>query len=261
MLPETHARGSAREGTAKPMANSMLNEVNKALRESRSPEAGTAALTFPDVMVSTAVCLAATVVGAIPGWIFLSGQPFIYLGLMIGLLFFGVVLAKRSPINAVLALGYSAVLGLMVGAFSRAAVAYGGNMELIAQAVLGTAFGALGVIVVSGTPWGRRAGRATQLFTAVALGYFLLSLASVGASFFGVGNGWGFYGLGTLGIVLCLVGIALAAWSFLVNLSAAQDAISSGAPRNWQWSLGVSVASSIVWLYLEILRLLSITSR
>ena len=243
------------------MANSMLNEVNKALRESRVASTGSASVTLADVVVSAAVCLGVTVAAAVPGWLFLSGQPFVYLGLMFALLIFGIFLAKRSPIGPLLALAYSGLLGLMVGAFSRSAVAYGGNMELIAQAVLGTAFGAVGVLVVAGTPWGRRAARATQLFTAVAIGYFLLSLVSFGAAFFGVGGGWGFYGLGTLGLVLCLVGVAIAAWSFLVNIGAAQDAVAVGAPRSWQWSLGVSVASSIVWLYVEILRLLSIANR
>ncbi|MEI6127932.1 MAG: Bax inhibitor-1/YccA family protein [Pseudomonadota bacterium] len=37
--------------------------------------------------------------------------------------------------------------------------------------------------------------------------------------------------------------------------------IQSGAPRSWSWSLGMALCASIVWLYMELLRFLSIANR
>jgi len=93
------------------------------------------------------------------------------------------------------------------------------------------------------------------------IGYGLIGLANIVAVIMGVGNGWGFYGVGGIGIVLCLLGVALACWSLLVDIGTAANAIEVGAPRTWSWSLGMALASSIVWLYLELLRLLSILNR
>ncbi len=95
------------------MANQMLAEVQKALQDN-TPQAEDR-LALPDVLVTTAACLGIAVVAAVPGWIYLSGSFALYLALIIGLMFFGIYVARRSPVSAPLALVYSAALGLMMG--------------------------------------------------------------------------------------------------------------------------------------------------
>ncbi len=240
--------------------NSMLNEVNTALTKGR-PEI-TEALALPDVISKTAACLAVVIIAAVPGWLFLSGQFILYLGALIVTMIVGVVMMRKAPVKAPLAIGYSALLGLIVGAFSNAAVAYGGNIALIPQAVIGTIAGTVGVILVYQTPFGKKASRARKMFFALMIGYILVGITSaIAAIFFGTGDGWGFYGVGGFGIALCAIGVALAAWSLLIDVGATDEALKTGAPRNYDWTYGVSLAASIVWLYLELLRLLAITSR
>jgi uncharacterized YccA/Bax inhibitor family protein len=239
------------------VANQMLAEVEKALKDAPVEDR----LALPDVIVTTGACLAVAIVAAVPGWIYLSGSFALYLGLIMVLMFAGIFVARRAPVSAPLALGYSALLGLMMGAFSHMATGQGGNFELITQAVLGTVGGAIGMLVVYSTPFGKKAARSVKLFAALAIGYFVIGLANIVAVMMGVGDGWGFYGVGGLGIALCAIGVAMAAWSLLMDIGRADTAISSGAPRSFSWSLGMSLASSIVWLYLELLRLLSILNR
>ena len=192
---------------------------------------------------------------------FLSGSFALYLGLIVVLMFAGIWVARRSPVNAGIALGYSALLGLMMGAFSHMATMSTGNVQLITQAVLGTVAGAVGMLAVYATPFGRKASKSSKLFIGLMVGYFVIGLANVVAVMFGVGDGWGFYGVGGLGLALCAIGVALACWSLLNDIGNADRAISAGAPRQWQWSLGMALTSSLVWLYLELLRLLSILNR
>ena len=236
------------------MANQMLAQVEKALETAPREEP----LALPDVIVSTAACLAVAVVAAVPGWRYLGNNFVLYLGLIVVLMIAGIAIARKSPVKAPIALGYMALLGLMVGAFSYAATSQGGNVALITQAIIGTLGGVVGVLAVYATPFGRRASKPGKLFVSLMIGYALISLANVVAVLLGVGGGWGFYGVSTIGLVLCAIGVAFAAWSLLVDVGSADRAIQAGAPRTWSWSLGMALASSIVWLYTEILRLLSI---
>lgn len=250
----------------------MVDEALRALRDdSRS---GGSAVTYrdaserrldtSDVLVSTALCLGMSAVAAIPGWLFLSGSLVLYVGLMIAVMAAGWWLARRSPVSATLALGYSALLGLLVGAFSSAAAyssAPGSPMSLIYQALVGTAAGSISILAVSATRWGQRAGRAKALFSALLLGYFIVAVASFVSALLGVGGGWGFYGVSGWGLILCAIGVALSAWSLLVNITTVRDALAMNPERRWQWSFGMSISSSIVWMYLEILRLLAIVQR
>jgi uncharacterized YccA/Bax inhibitor family protein len=245
----------------------MLAEVEKALTSAPSTTASGPSITapetlaLPDVIVSTVACLAVAIIAAVPGWRFLAGSFALYLGLIVVIMAAGIFVARRSPVSAPIALGYSALLGLMMGAFSHMATMSNGNVELITQAIIGTVAGAVGMLAVYMTPFGRRASKSSKLFIGLMIGYGVLGLANVVAVILGVGGGWGFYGVGGIGLLLCALGVALACWSLLNDIGNADRAITAGAPRNWQWSLGMALCSSLVWLYLELLRLLSILNR
>ena len=76
---------------------------------------------------------------------------------------------------------------------------------------------------------------------------------------FGVGGGEGF-GLrsgGPIAIGFSLLCIALAAFSFLIDFDAADQMVRAGAPSKAGWGIALGLTVTLVWLYLEILRLLS----
>jgi uncharacterized YccA/Bax inhibitor family protein len=73
-----------------------------------------------------------------------------------------------------------------------------------------------------------------------------------------VGDGWGFYGVGALGILLCVAGVALASFFLILDFDYIEQAVRTGAPEREAWRAGFGLLVTLVWLYLELLRLLAI---
>ena len=72
----------------------------------------------------------------------------------------------------------------------------------------------------------------TMLVMMVAMvSYFVIALASFVAAMFGVGGGWGFYGVGTLGLLLCIFGVGLAAFSLMLDFEAIKQGVAMGLPE------------------------------
>jgi uncharacterized YccA/Bax inhibitor family protein len=80
------------------------------------------------------------------------------------------------------------------------------------------------------------------------------------AAIFGVGGGWGFYGVGGLGLLLCAVGVLLASFSLMLDFEAIKQGIAMGAPERESWRMAFGLLVTLIWLYLEILRFLAIFS-
>jgi uncharacterized YccA/Bax inhibitor family protein len=78
------------------------------------------------------------------------------------------------------------------------------------------------------------------------------------AALFGVGGGWGFYGVGGIGLALCLFAVALAAFSLVLDFESIQQGIAYGLPERESWRMAFGLMVTLVWLYMEILRLLAI---
>ena len=86
-------------------------------------------------------------------------------------------------------------------------------------------------------------------------------VSMLAAIFAGTGGGFGFYGVGPLGILLCMAGVALASWSLVMDFDLVEKSVAMGAPERESWRLGLGLIVSLVWLYLELLRLLAILNR
>lgn len=81
-------------------------------------------------------------------------------------------------------------------------------------------------------------------FVAILLSFFHVNMPFVFAS-------------GTLGIVFSLVVCGIAAFNFFLDFDAIEGYIRAGAPKYMEWYSGMALLITLVWLYLEILRLLS----
>src|SRR6185312_7668553 len=131
---------------------------------------------------------------------------------------------------------------------------------LISQAVLGTLGVFFGMLVVYKTGAIRVTPKLTRMLIAGLIGVVVLSLGNFVLAMFNVGGGEGL-GLrsgGPLAIIFSLVCIGLAAFSFLVDFDAADQMIRAGAPEKAAWGIALGLTVTLVWLYIEILRLLSI---
>ena len=89
-------------------------------------------------------------------------------------------------------------------------------------------------------------------------GYFVLGIVSLIAGFAGVGQGMGFYGVSGLGLLLAVAGVALASFFLVLDFDQIEKGVRAGVPEQESWRAGFGLMVTIVWLYLEVLRLLSI---
>lgn len=222
-------------------------------------------MTIDDVVQKTGITLGVTILGAILSYALTAGNhglalPFVLVGGLGGFVLAMIMTFGRKQDNPALVLSYAALEGLMLGAFSFlfTNVAFGGvgGSGLIAQAVLGTFGVFFGMLVVYKTGAIRVTPRLTRMVVAAMIGVVVLMLGNAVAAIFTSG-GFGLRDGGPLAIVFSLVVIGVAAFSFLLDFDAADQLIRAQAPEKAAWGVAFGLTVTLVWLYLEILRLLS----
>ena len=220
-------------------------------------------VTLADVIVKSGILFAITVVFAVVGWNVWAAAPWIMIVAMFAGLGLGLVNALRKKISPPLIMLYAVTQGLFLGGISNWYNAYasgGGYTGLVLQAVLGTmtAFGVM--LLLYGTGLVKVTGKFVKVMLVAMVSYLVIGLASVVAAIFGVGGGWGFYGVGGLGLLLCAVGVLLASFSLMLDFEAIKQGIAMGAPERESWRMAFGLLVTLIWLYLEILRFLAIFS-
>ncbi|MBE8478047.1 Bax inhibitor-1/YccA family protein [Streptomyces justiciae] len=221
------------------------------------------AVTMDDVVVRTATTLGTVVLTAVLSWLLLPvdeanvGHSY---GLAVGAAFIAFVLAmiqsfKRTPTPALI-LGYAAFEGVFLGVLSSTVSTYIAP-GVVVQAVLGTFAVSAGVLIAYRMRWIRVTQRFAGFVGAAATGFVLLLFADLLFSAFGAGDGLGFHS-GGLGIVFGLVGIVLGAAFLALDFKQVEDAVAYGAPREEAWLAAFGLTTTLVWIYLEVLRVLSL---
>ena len=208
-------------------------------------------LTVDDVVTKTAAIL---VLAVISGFATAYFEAY-YLALpaaIVGFVLSLIVIFKRK-ISPPLIIGYSIAEGIFLGAITGIFNQW--YPGIAAQAIVGTmgVFG--GMLVVYKTGAIRVTPRLTKMIIGGIIGVAVLMLFNLVMGLFGVNMG--LRDGGTLAIVFSIVCIALAAFSFLLDFDSIDKAIKEGAPANTAWYFAFGLMVTLVWLYLEILRLLS----
>ncbi|MFJ4921325.1 Bax inhibitor-1/YccA family protein [Streptomyces sp. NPDC088725] len=229
------------------------------------PQAPTrpAVMTIDDVVARTAMTLGTVIVTAVLSWLLLPvdeanvGKSY---GIAIGAAVVAMVLSliqsfKRKPTPALI-LAYAAFEGVFLGVLSAVVSTYIAPGVVI-QAVLGTMAVFAGVLIAYKMRWIRVTRRFYGFVMAAAMGFVLLMVVNLLFSVFGGGDGLGFRS-GGLGIVFGIVGIILGACFLALDFKQVEDGIAYGAPREESWLAAFGLTLTLVWIYLEALRLLSI---
>ena len=223
-----------------------------------SPYAATTTryLTMDDVVAKTGITFLVTVAAAAAVWA-LPGQAAWGLALPAVLVAFvlGLVIAFKQIANPVATLSYGALYGVALGAISEAFnTVYPG---IVMQALIGT-FGVFaGMLVVYKTGAIRVTPKLTRWVLAAGIGALVLMVANIVASWIGGGDGLGLRSGGALAIGFSLLVIGIAAFFLLLDFDMADEAIRRGAPAKFAWYIAFGLLVTVIWLYLEILRLLS----
>jgi uncharacterized YccA/Bax inhibitor family protein len=233
------------------------------------PRAGVSRpLTIDDVVTKTGITLAVLSAVAVVSYFMVAANqalaaPFTFVGALGGFALVMIGTFARKQDSPVLVLGYAALEGLFLGAISfllaNFSVSNTNAGVMIGQAILGTIGVFVGMLVVYKTGAIRVTPKFTRMLVAFMFGALALMLGNLVLGMFGVGHGEGL-GLrsgGPVAIIFSLVCIGIAAFSFLVDFDAADQMIRAGAPEKAAWGIALGLTVTLVWLYLEILRLLS----
>lgn len=222
------------------------------------------AMTVDDVVTKTGITLAVIIVMAIVNFGISMVNPGLALiltgiGGIGGFITVLVSAFSRKFGSATVTLIYAAFEGLFVGGltllFSGWMIGQENAGLMIGQAVLGTVGVFIGMLFVYKTGAIKVTPKFTKILIGALVGVAVLSLGNLLLALF-----TGFNPLrdgGTLAIVFSLVCIGLAALSFLQDFDAADKLIRAGAPAENAWGVALGLAVTLVWLYTEILRLLS----
>ncbi len=210
-------------------------------------------MTIDDVVTKTGITLAVLVATGAATYIsgaYALALPAALIGFVLAL-----VIVFKKVVSPPLILAYAAVEGVFLGGISGVFGARFGE-GLILQAITGTVMVFGGMLVVYKTGAVKVTPRFTKWLIGAMIGVVGLMLVNLIASFFTTG-GLGLRDGGPLAIVFSLVCIGIAAFSFLLDFDAADQAIRAGAPEKTAWYIAFGLTVTLVWLYLEILRLLS----
>ncbi|MFJ6391156.1 Bax inhibitor-1/YccA family protein [Streptomyces sp. NPDC091972] len=232
-------------------------------RADTAPRTSGTTVTMDDVVVHTATTLGAVTLTAVLSWLLLpvdEAHLSRSYGIAVGAALVAFVLSlvqsfKRAPSPALI-LGYAALEGVFLGVLSSTISTYIAP-GVVVQAVLGTFAVSAGVLLAYRMRWIRVTRRFTGFVAAAATGFVLLLVADLLFSAFGAGNGLGFHS-GGLGILFGVVGILLGAAFLAMDFKQVEDAVAYGAPRGEAWLAAFGLTLTLVWIYLEVLRVLTL---
>lgn len=165
------------------------------------------------------------------------------------------LISFKKTVSPPLILLFAALEGVVLGIFSKGMALEFGN-ELIVSAVTATfitAASTLAVYKFFNVSVSDRMRKYVMIGMFSFVGIMLLDFVfmSFGASL-GVG------GLGPMGFVFSLIGLGLALFMLVVDFDSVEKAVEYGAPADEAWRLAFGLTVTLVWIYVNIVRLLAI---
>ncbi len=244
----------------------MFKSSNPALSEQifakTRTETSSEVMTINGTMGKTMLMLALVILGAVYTWrlFFMGGNPTVWMmvggigGLVTALI--TIFSPKSSPITAPI---YAILEGLLLGGLSAfMAAQYTGNIVIQAVGLTFSTFFLMLFLYRSGVI------KVTEKFR---LGVFaatgaiaLMYLVSFVAGFFGANLGFIHDG-GTVSIVISLIIVGVAALNLALDFDFIERGVAMGSPKYMEWYGAFGLMVTLIWLYIEFLRLLSKFSR
>jgi uncharacterized YccA/Bax inhibitor family protein len=203
--------------------------------------------------------------GVLFGILLISGAFAWYANLEGGALLLGfgggfilaMVISFSKKVRPALIMLYAALQGLALGVISHI---YEVQMPgIVSQAVIGTLSAFVGALYAYRSGKIRVTPRFTRILVTALIGYLVLALVNIVAVF--VFNATSIYSQGLLSIGIASLGVALASFFLILDFDQASKMVAAGAPEVESWRAGFGLMVTIVWLYLEVLRLIAILRR
>jgi uncharacterized YccA/Bax inhibitor family protein len=225
-------------------------------------------MTVDSVVQKTGITMGVVVLAAAATW-FLTGDVYdaeaagtLYLLSMLGA-FGGFALAMvnsfKRVVSPALVLAYAVLEGIFVGAFSKVIEgAFGdpSNPGLVMGAVVGTVAAVFGTLAAYKF-FDIKVGQKFRTWVVAAMfGFVAVSLLDFVLAFFGAS--FGVNGFGGLGLVMSFVGLGLGVLMLILDFDFVERGIEAGLPERESWRAAFGLAVTIIWIYIELLRILAI---
>ncbi|KNY07682.1 Bax inhibitor-1/YccA family protein [Microbacterium sp. GCS4] len=172
-----------------------------------------------------------------------------------------ITFTSRKKVRPALIFAYAAFEGLFIGGISAFfEVRWPG---IVVQATLATVavVGVTLALFASGKI--RASKKATKIFLIAMGGYLVFSLLNLVLMWTGINqNAFGLFSAEIMGIPLGLIigvlVVIMAAYSLVLDFDQIQQGVRNGAPRKYGWLGAFGIMVTVVWLYVEILRIIAI---
>ncbi|MCI5826241.1 MAG: Bax inhibitor-1/YccA family protein [Arcanobacterium sp.] len=219
---------------------------------------GADVMSYRDAMNKTGILLGITVVVGVLTVALLGANPSAMMGLAmistIAAFVVGLVIAFKRMVPAGLAVAYAALEGVALGGITGAIdMIYPG---VAMQAILGTT-AVVGVTLLlhySGKV--RTTSKGMKYVLIVALAGIVFGIVNMVIAAF-TGNNL-YFSNPTLGILVGAVMIFVAAYMLINDFESVQYAVANGAPRAFAWTAAIGIVMTILWIYVEVLRIAAI---
>ena len=219
-------------------------------------------MTIDSVVQKTAITLIVVIASAMATWVLTEDVTAETAGALLGLagmaalVGFGLAMVNsfKRVISPALVLAYAAVEGVFIGGFSKFFEAqYGG---IVTSAVLGTLAAFVGTLTAYKVLDIQVTARFRRGVIAAVFGFVAVSLLSWVGSFFGLGAGVN--GYGTMGLIFSVLGVVLGVLMLILDFDYVEKGVAAGLPERESWRAAFGLTVTLIWLYIEILRILAI---
>ena len=211
----------------------------------------TGRMTIDDVVTRTGILFAVLVSVGAAAWTLNLGGGAMLVGVFGGFAL-AMVNSFSKTVKPALIIAYAAFEGLALGAISHL---YNNMYQgIVSQAILVTICAFTGMLFAYKSGRIRVTPKFTKILMTALIGYVVLGLLSFIGSLFGAHT----YSTGGFGLIIATGGMILASFFLILDFDQIQKGIDAGLPEQESWRAAFGLMVTIVWLYMEVLRLLSI---
>ncbi len=227
-------------------------------------------MTIDSVVQKTGISLGVVVLVAAITWVMtpevtsataLSGLYTLALVGGLGGFVLAMVNSFKKVVSPALVIAYAALEGVFVGAFSKVLEAQfaspdTGRGGLVIGAVVGTMAAVAGTLAAYKF-FNIQVGAKFRMWVVGAMfGFVAVSMLDFVLAIFG--SSFGFNGFGPMGMISSVIGLGLGVLMLILDFDFIERGIAAGLPERESWRAAFGLTVTIVWIYIELLRLLAI---
>ena len=241
-------------------------------------ERGQGRMTIDSVVEKTAISLGLVIAAAAVTWFMIgdlldpnpsaaeAAQGTAYM-LAFGGMIVGFVLAMvnsfKKVISPALVIAYAVVEGVFVGAFSKVIASFvgganGAETAIVFQAVLATMVAFAATLAAYKFFNIQVTDKFRKVVTIAIFAFVGVMLVNLVLSLTGVLESGGLRGFNTMGLVVSAIAVVLAVFMLILDFDFVEQGVEAGLPERESWRAAFGLTVTLIWLYIEILRILAI---